>query len=49
MFRGFGGVGTKYYRIKTNFSDDIILYLDSSNNIIHIRYKRKIIIEMTKY
>lgn len=35
---GFEGVGSKGYRIKTNFSDNVILYLDSENNVICIRY-----------
>ena len=35
---GFEGVGSKGYRIKTDFSDNVILYLDSDNNVICIRY-----------
>ncbi len=35
---GFEGEGSKGYRIKADFSDNIILYLDSDNNVICIRY-----------
>lgn len=35
---GFEGAGSKGYRIKTSFSDNVILYLDSENNVICIRY-----------
>lgn len=38
---GFEGAGSKGYRIKTDFSDNVILYLDSDNNIICIRYADK--------
>lgn len=38
---GFEGEGSKGYRIKTSFSDNVILYLDSNNNIICIRYADK--------
>lgn len=38
---GFEGVGSKGYRIKTNSTDNIILYLDSENNVICIRYADK--------
>jgi hypothetical protein len=32
---------SKGYRIKTSFSDNVILYMDSSNNIISIRWADK--------
>ena len=32
---------SKGYRIKTDFSDNVILYMDSSNNIISIRWADK--------
>ena len=35
---GYEGGGSKGYRIKTDFSDNVILYLDSDNNVICIRY-----------
>lgn len=35
---GYEGEGSKGYRIKTDFSDNVILYLDSENNVICIRY-----------
>lgn len=35
---GFEGVGSKGYRIKTDFSDNVILYLDSDSNVICIRF-----------
>ena len=35
---GIEGEGSKGYRIKTDFSDNVILYLDSDNNVICIRY-----------
>ena len=35
---GIEGEGSKGYRIKTDFSDNVILYLDSDNNVIFIRY-----------
>ena len=35
---GIEGEGSKGYRIKTDFSDNVILYLDSNNNVICIRY-----------
>lgn len=35
---GYEGEGSKGYRIKTDFSDNIILYLDSENNVICVRY-----------
>lgn len=35
---GFEGEGSKGYRIKTSFSDNVILYLDSNNKVISIRY-----------
>ena len=35
---GYEGDGSKGYRIKTDFSDNVILYLDSENNVICIRY-----------
>ena len=35
---GFEGEGSKGYRIKVDFSDNVILYLDSDNNVICIRY-----------
>lgn len=38
---GFEGEGSKGYRIKTSFSDNVILYLDSNNNVICIRYADK--------
>ena len=38
---GFEGVGSKGYRIKTDLSDNVILYLDSNNNVICIRYADK--------
>lgn len=38
---GFEGVGSKGYRIKNDISDNIILYLDSENNVICIRYADK--------
>ena len=38
---GFEGVDSKGYRIKTAFSDNVILYLDSDNNVICIRYADK--------
>lgn len=38
---GFEGQGSKGYRIQTDFSDNVILYLDSNNNIICIRYADK--------
>lgn len=38
---GFEGDGSKGYRIKTSFSDNVILYLDSDNNVICIRYADK--------
>lgn len=38
---GFEGEGSKGYRIKTDFSDNVILYLDSDNNVICIRYADK--------
>ncbi|MBS7020395.1 MAG: hypothetical protein KH135_00785 [Firmicutes bacterium] len=38
---GFEGEGSKGYRIKTDFIDNVILYLDSDNNIICIRYADK--------
>ncbi len=38
---GFEGEGSKGYRIKTDFSDNVILYLDSKNNIICISYADK--------
>lgn len=34
----YEGDGSKGYRIKTDFSDNVILYLDSNNNVICIRY-----------
>lgn len=41
LLDGFEGEGSKGYRIKTDFSDNVILYLDSSNSIICIRYADK--------
>lgn len=38
---GFEGEGSKGYRIKAGFSDNVILYLDSNNNIICVRYADK--------
>ena len=38
---GFEGVGSKGYRIETSFSDNVILYLDSNNNVICVRYADK--------
>lgn len=38
---GFEGEGSKGYRIKTSFSDNVILYLDSNNNVICVRYADK--------
>ncbi len=38
---GFEGEGSKGYRIKTSFSDNVILYLDGNNNVICIRYADK--------
>lgn len=38
---GFEGEGSKGYRIKTDFSDNVILYLDSDNNVICVRYADK--------
>lgn len=38
---GFEGDGSKGYRIKTNSTDNIILYLDKDNNVICIRYADK--------
>lgn len=38
---GFEGVGSKGYRIKTDFSNNVILYLDSESNVICIRYADK--------
>ena len=38
---GFEGKGSKGYRIKTSFSDNVILYLDSNNNVICVRYADK--------
>lgn len=38
---GFEGLGSKGYRIKTNSTDNIILYLDSESNVICIRYADK--------
>lgn len=38
---GFEGKGSKGYRIKTSFSDNVILYLDSDNNVICVRYADK--------
>lgn len=38
---GFEGEGSKGYRIKASFSDNIILYLDSDNNVICVRYADK--------
>lgn len=38
---GFEGKGSKGYRIKTNFSDNVILYLDSNGNVICVRYADK--------
>lgn len=38
---GFEGEGSKGYRIKTSFSDNVILYLDSDNNVICVRYADK--------
>ena len=35
---GIEGEGSKGYRIKTDFSDNVILYLDSDNDVICIRY-----------
>lgn len=35
---GYEGEGSKGYRIKTDFSDNVILYLDSDSNVICIRY-----------
>ena len=35
---GIEGEGSKGYRIRTDFSDNVILYLDSNNNVICIRY-----------
>lgn len=35
---GYEGEGSKGYRIKTDFSDNVILYLDSENNVICVRY-----------
>ena len=35
---GIEGEGSKGYRIKTDFSDNVIIYLDSDNNVICIRY-----------
>ncbi len=35
------GEGSKGYRIKTSFSDNVILYLDSNNNVICVRYADK--------
>lgn len=38
---GFEGKGSKGYRIKASFGDNIILYLDSDNNVICVRYADK--------
>lgn len=38
---GFEGDGSKGYRIKTSFSDNVILYLDSNDNVICVRYADK--------
>lgn len=38
---GFEGEGSKGYRIKIDFSDNVILYLDSDNNVICVRYADK--------
>ena len=38
---GLEGEGSKGYRIKTSFSDNVILYLDSNNNVICVRYADK--------
>lgn len=38
---GFEGEGSKGYRIKTSFSNNVILYLDSNNNVICVRYADK--------
>ena len=38
---GFEGVGSKGYRMETDFSDNVILYLDSNNNVICVRYADK--------
>ncbi len=38
---GFEGYGSKGYRIKSNDIDNIIIYLDSNNNVICIRYADK--------
>lgn len=35
------GEGSKGYRIKTDFSSNVILYLDKDNNVISIRYAGK--------
>ena len=35
---GYEGKGSKGYRIKTDFSNNVILYLDENNNVICIRY-----------
>ncbi|MGN1342819.1 MAG: hypothetical protein ACI4VL_06505 [Bacilli bacterium] len=34
----YEGAGSKGYRIKTDFSDNVILYIDSNNSVICIRY-----------
>ena len=38
---GFEGAGSKGYRIKAKDSENIIIYLDSNNNVICIRYADK--------
>ena len=35
---GIEGEGSKGYRIRTDFSDNVILYLDSNNNVICVRF-----------
>ncbi len=41
MLDGTEGDNSKGYRIKTSFSDNIILYLDSSKNVISVRWADK--------
>ncbi len=41
LLDGFEGQGSKGYRIKTSFSDNVILYLDSNNEVICVRYADK--------